>query len=99
MHEVYISLGSNPIRNFDKLLVQCKTDYSYQRWSRGHQKKIRGQGHKRKCFPKKKVFKIFFRRSQKNNCLEKQFLADIQNFNHSKNSAILEPRTGQFSRT
>ena len=29
----------------------------------------------------------------------KIFSADLQNFNHSKNSAVLELRTGQFSRT
>ena len=29
----------------------------------------------------------------------KNFSADLQNFNHSKNSAVLEPRTGQFLRT
>ena len=58
------------------------------------------QGHKCKCFPKKKdLKKIFFGRSQKKNGLEKHFSADLQNFNHSKNSAVLEPRTEQFSRT
>ena len=98
MHEVDISLGSNPIRNFDKLLVQCKTDYSYQRWSQGHQKKSETKDTNASVFRKKRSSKFFFRRSQKN-CLEKQFLADIRNFNHSKNSTILEPRTGQFLRT
>ena len=74
-------------------------------------KKIRGQGqgqesleakdqgHKCKCFPKKKDLKIFFRSISKKNGLEKHFSADLQNFNHSKNSAVLEPRTRQFSRT
>ena len=56
------------------------------------------QGHKCKCFPKKKGLKNFFRRSPKNG-LEKRFSADLQNFNHSKNSAVLEPRTRQFSKT
>ena len=60
----------------------------------GH-KKIQGQGHKRKCFPKRKGL---FRRSQKNG-LEKHCSADLQNFNHSKNSVVLEPSTGQISRT
>ena len=49
-------------------------------------------------FLRKKVLKIFFRRSPKNG-LEKRFSAVLQNFNHSKNSAVLEPRTRQFSRT
>ena len=67
------------------------------------------QGH-RHVFSKK-VFKIFFRQSQKKKVFKnfsgdlqkkrcrKKFLADLQNFNHSKNSAVLEPRTGQFLRT
>ena len=58
------------------------------------------QGHKRKCFQnKKKVFKNYFWRSPKKSGLEKHFSADFQNFNHSKDSDVLEPRTGQFSRT
>ena len=61
--------------------------------------KAKDQGQKCKCFPKKKGLKNFFRRSQKKNGLEKHFSADLQNFNHSKNSAVLELRTRQFSRT
>ena len=58
------------------------------------------QGHKCKCFPKKYGLKKFFSVDlQKENGLEKHFSADLKNFNHSKNSAVLEPRTGQFSRT
>ena len=79
--------------------------------------KAKDQGHKRKCFSKKKFFKkvfqaisktktnrktglqkIFCRRSPQKR-LAKIFSADLQNFNHSKNNAVLEPRTGQFSRT
>ena len=47
---------------------------------------------------KKKVFKIFFRRSQKQG-LQNDFSSHLQNFNNSKNSAVLESRTGQISRT
>ena len=57
------------------------------------------QGHKCKCFSTKKGFKNFFSVVlQQKNDLEKHFSADLQNFNHSKNRAVLEPRTGQFSR-
>ena len=56
------------------------------------------QGHKCKCFPEKKGLKIFFGQSPKKNGLEKHFSADVQNFNHSKNRAVLDPRIGQFSR-
>ena len=72
-------------------------------------KTIRGQGQEcsrprtkdtnASVFLRKKVLKIFFRRSPKKNGLEKHFSADLQNFNHSKNRAVLEPRTRQFSRT
>ena len=59
----------------------------------------KNQGHKCKCFPKKKGLKNFFSVDLEKNGLEKHFSADLQNFNHSNNSAALEPRTGQFSRT
>ena len=65
-------------------------------------KKIRDQGPRTQTqvFSKKKVLKIFFSGDlQKKNGLEKHFSADLQNFNRSKNSAVLEPRTGQLSRT
>ena len=55
--------------------------------------KAKDQGHKCKCFPEKKGLKIFFRSISKKNGLEKHFPADLQNFNHSKNNAVLEPRT------
>ena len=48
---------------------------------------------------KKKVFtKIFQAISTKKRFL-KNFSSNTQNFNNSKNTAVLEPRTGQFSRT
>ena len=48
---------------------------------------------------KKKVFtKIFQAISTKKRFLN-NFSSAPQNFNNSKNSAVLEPRTGQFSRT
>ena len=95
--------------------------------------KAKLQGHRRKCSPKKKIFKklfqaiskkkglkkffsgeiglqkIFFRRSpreenRKQKKVTKKFFREVsgvfqQNFNGSKNSAVLEPRTGQFLRT
>ena len=76
--------------------------------------KVKDQGHKRKCSPKKKkvITKIFQAISKKKG-LHKNFSSDLhkkkglhknfstapQYFNCSKNSAVLEPRTGQFSRT
>ena len=43
---------------------------------------------------KKRSSKIFFGR-----CLQKFFSGDLKNFNDLNNTAVLEPRTGQFSRT
>ena len=71
------------------------------------------QGHKRKCSPEKKIFKKFFqaispqKRSSKKcfrlspvkNVFCNCFSGNLQNFNNSKKSAVLESRTGQFSRT
>ena len=62
--------------------------------------KAKDQGHKRKCSPKKKVFKNFFSGDlKKKNGVEKNFSAALENFNHSKNCAVFKPRTVQFSRT
>ena len=47
---------------------------------------------------KKKVFTKIFQAITKKRFL-KNFSSAPQNFNNSKNSAVLEPRTGQFSRT
>ena len=71
------------------------------------------QGHKRKCSPKKKkdlhknfsgdlkekVFTKIFHAIPTKKRFPKIFSSAPQNFNNSKNSAVLEPRTGQFSRT
>ena len=71
--------------------------------AKANDRNARGQGQgprtQTQVFCEKKVFKFFFRCSPKKNGLEKHFSADLQNFNHSKNSAVLEPRKRQFSRT
>ena len=59
------------------------------------QKKFLGDLQKKQ----KKIFKTFFQAISTKNDLEKFFSAHLQNFNRSKNSTVLEPRTGQFSRT
>ena len=60
------------------------------------------QGHKRKCSPKKKKKKVFtkiFQAISTKTRFLKNFSSAPQNFNNSKNTAVLERRTGQFSRT
>ena len=49
--------------------------------------------------PKKKVFTKFFQAISTKKRFPKNFSSAPQNFNDSKNSVVLEPRTGQFSRT
>ena len=48
---------------------------------------------------KKKVFTKIFQAISTKNRFPKNFSTAPQNFNFPKNSAVLEPRTGQFSRT
>ena len=75
--------------------------------------KAKDQGHKRECFPKKKrssqkflgdlqkkkVFTKIFQAISAKKRFPKNFSSTSQNFNNSKYRAVLEPRTGQFSRT
>ena len=48
---------------------------------------------------RKKVFTKIFQAISTKKRFPKNFSSAPQNFNNSKNSAVLEPRTGQFSRT
>ena len=48
---------------------------------------------------KKKVFTKIFQAISTNKRFPKHFSSAPQNFNNSKNTTVLEPRTGQFSRT
>ena len=63
--------------------------------------KAKDQGHKRKCSPKKKkkIFTKIFQAISTKKRFPQKFSSASQNFNNSKNTAVLEPRTGQFSRT
>ena len=77
----------------------------------GHRRKCSSKKKKRKVFKNffqaKKVFKKIFFQAISNQGKQKRSLQIFrevsgvfqQNFNGSKNSALLEPRTGQFSRT
>ena len=64
--------------------------------------KVKDQEHKRKCSQKKVVFFSGDLKRGKQIRSSQIFLKVSgvfqQNFNSSKNSAVLEPRTGQFSR-
>ena len=65
--------------------------------------KAKDQGHKAQVLSKKKkkkkVFTKIFQAISTKKRFPKNFSTAPQNFNFPKNSAVLEPRTGQFSRT
>ena len=66
--------------------------------------KAKDQGHKaqvlsKKKKKKKKVFTKIFQAISTKKRFPKNFSTAPQNFNFPKNSAVLEPRTGQFTRT
>ena len=54
---------------------------------------------KKKKKKKKKVFTKIFQAISTKKRFPNNFSTAPQNFNFPKNSAVLEPRTGQFSRT
>ena len=64
---------------------------------RSSQKFFRRSQKKKK--KKKKVFTKIFQAISTKKRFPKNFSTAPQNFNFPKNSAVLEPRTGQFSRT
>ena len=90
--------------------AKAKDSLSEDRHSRGQGQECsrprpRTKDTKRKCSPKKKkkkkkkVFTKIFQAISTKKRFPKNFSTAPQNFNIPKNSAVLEPRTGQFSRT
>ena len=76
----------------------------------GHKAQVLSKKKKKKVFTKifqaiskkkkkKKVFTKIFQAISTKKRFPKNFSTAPQNFNFPKNSAVLEPRTGQFSRT
>ena len=74
----------------------------------GHKAQVLSKKKKKKVFTKifqaiskkkKKVFTKIFQAISTKKRFPKNFSTTPQNFNFPKNSAVLEPRTGQFSRT
>ena len=66
---------------------------------KGLHKNFSGDLQKKKIKKKKKVFTKIFQAISTKKRFPKNFSTAPQNFNFPKNSAVLEPRTGQFSRT
>ena len=65
---------------------------------KGLHKNFSGDLQNKKIKKKKRSSQKFFKRSPKIR-FPKNFSSAPQKFNNSKNTAVLEPRTGQFSRT
>ena len=84
---------------------EAKDSLSEDRHSRGQGQECsrprpRTKDTKRKCSPKKKkVFTKIFQAISTKKRFPKNFSSTPQNFNIPENSAVLEPRTGQFSTT
>ena len=66
---------------------------------KGLHKNFSGDLQKKKKKKKKKAFTKIFQAISTKKRFPKNFSTAPQNFNFPKNSAVLEPRTGQFSRT
>ena len=66
---------------------------------KGLHKNFSGDLQKKKKKKKKKVFTKIFQAISTKKRFPKNFSSAPQNFNIPKNTAVLEPRTGQFSRT
>ena len=72
---------------------------SKKKKKRSSQKFFRRSQKKKKKKKKKKVFTKIFQAISTKKRFPKNFSTAPQNFNFPKNRAVLEPRTGQFSRT
>ena len=70
-----------------------------QKKKRSSQKFFRRSPKKKKKKKKKKVFTKIFQAISTKKRFPKNFSSAPQNYNIPKNSAVLEPGTGQFSRT
>ena len=81
--------------------AKAKDSLSEDRHSRGQDRNARGQGPRTQAqvLSKKKVFTKIFQAISMKKRFPKNFSSAPQNFNNSKNSAVLDPRTGQFLRT
>ena len=83
---------------FTKIFQAISKKKKKKKKKRSSQKFFR-RSPKKKKKKKKKVFTKIFQAISTKKRFPKNFSTAPQNFNFPKNSAVLEPRTGQFSRT
>ena len=84
--------------------AKAKDSLSEDRHSRGQgqecsRPRLRTKDTSASALQKKKVLTKIFQAISTKKRFPKNFSSALQNFNNSKNSAVLEPKTGQFSRT
>ena len=97
--------GSRPRpKTQKKSEAKAKDSLSEDRHSRGQGQECsrprpRTKDTSASALQKKKVFTKIFQAISIKKRFPKNFSSAPQKFNNSKNSAVLEPRTGQFSRT
>ena len=97
--------GSRPRpRTQKKSEAKAKDSLSEDRHSRGQEQECsrprpRTKDTSTSALQKKKVFTKICQAIFTKKRFPKNFSSAPQNFNNSRNSAVLEPRTGQFSRT
>ena len=78
---------------------KAKDSLSEDRHSRGQGQECSRPRTQAQVLSKKKVFTKIFQAISTKKRFQKNFSSASQNFNNSKNSAVLEPRTGQLTRT
>ena len=85
----------------DTKKIEAKDSLSEDRHSRGQGQECSRPRPRTKDTSalQKKVFTKIFQAISTKKRFPKNFSSAPQNFNNSKNSAVIEPRTGQFSRT
>ena len=82
----------------DTKKFEAKDSPSEDRPLEAKDRNARSQGHRRKCSPKKQGLQENFLGVFQKLRSSKNISGELQKFNGSKNSAVLEPRTEQFSR-
>ena len=91
--------GQTLSRPRTRMLEAKDQGHALQKKKKGLHKNFSGDLQKKKKKKKKKVFTKIFQEISTKKRFPNNFSSAPQNFNIPKNSAVLEPRTGQFSRT
>ena len=97
-HKAQVLSKKKKKKVFTKIFQAISKKKKKKKKKKGLYKNFSGDLQKKKK-KKKKVFTKIFQAISTKKPFPKNFSTAPQNFNFPKNSAVLEPRTGQFSRT